>query len=235
MCEGRLLVVGLEKPLCCILPLLFNFFPHLLFPPSHPFIYSLPLLYSLFPLLSPPSLLSSLPPLFLSIFSLPSLCFSSLSPLFPPSPSFLSPPLSPPPLTFLLPSPPPLPSPLLPSPPLPSPPFPPPHQEGDQETATKMQELALAEGALPRHLHTALFTSSLDNRLLTHRSGYHRPPLYTTVRANVLYMLDSASPLHISVCASLFISAYSCIPLYTTIYTLMHDWHVCIHLCVFLM
>ncbi len=35
--------------------------------------------------------------------------------------------------------------------------------------AQKMQELALAEGALPRHLHTALFTSSLDNRLLTHR------------------------------------------------------------------
>lgn len=32
-----------------------------------------------------------------------------------------------------------------------------------------MQELALAEGALPRHLHTALFTSSTDNRLLTHR------------------------------------------------------------------
>ena len=32
-----------------------------------------------------------------------------------------------------------------------------------------MQELALAEGALPRHLHTALFTSSADNRLLTHR------------------------------------------------------------------
>ena len=32
-----------------------------------------------------------------------------------------------------------------------------------------MQELALAEGALPRHMHTALFTSSTDNRLLTHR------------------------------------------------------------------
>ena len=42
-------------------------------------------------------------------------------------------------------------------------------EEGDEETAVKMQELALAEGALPRHLHTALFTSSMDNRLLTHR------------------------------------------------------------------
>ena len=36
--------------------------------------------------------------------------------------------------------------------------------------ADKMQELALAEGALPRHLHTSLFTASADNRLLTHRS-----------------------------------------------------------------
>ena len=42
-------------------------------------------------------------------------------------------------------------------------------EEGDQDTATKMQELALREGALPRHLHTALFTASVDNRLLTHR------------------------------------------------------------------
>ena len=32
-----------------------------------------------------------------------------------------------------------------------------------------MQELALVEGALPRHIHIALFTSSTDNRLLTHR------------------------------------------------------------------
>ena len=43
-------------------------------------------------------------------------------------------------------------------------------QEGTAEMAAKMQELALAEGALPRHLHTSLFTSSSDNRLLTHRS-----------------------------------------------------------------
>ena len=42
-------------------------------------------------------------------------------------------------------------------------------EEGDQDTATKMQELSLCEGALPRHLHTALFTASTDNRLLTHR------------------------------------------------------------------
>ena len=30
-----------------------------------------------------------------------------------------------------------------------------------------MQELSLAEGALPRHLHIAMFTQSTDTRLLT--------------------------------------------------------------------
>ncbi|XP_019858666.1 PREDICTED: dnaJ homolog subfamily C member 13 [Amphimedon queenslandica] len=42
-------------------------------------------------------------------------------------------------------------------------------EEGNEDIAKRMQELALAEGALPRHMHTALFTSSADNRLLTHR------------------------------------------------------------------
>lgn len=42
-------------------------------------------------------------------------------------------------------------------------------QEGDSEVAAKMQDLALAEGALPRHLHTAMYTQSTDNRLLTNR------------------------------------------------------------------
>lgn len=44
-------------------------------------------------------------------------------------------------------------------------------QEGDKEIATKMQELALSEGALPRHLHTSLFTISADQRMLTNRSS----------------------------------------------------------------
>lgn len=42
-------------------------------------------------------------------------------------------------------------------------------QEGEPEIAAKMQDLALAEGALPRHLHTAMFTQSNDNRMLTVR------------------------------------------------------------------
>lgn len=35
------------------------------------------------------------------------------------------------------------------------------------EISAKMQELSLAEGALPRHLHIAMFTHSTDTRLLT--------------------------------------------------------------------
>ena len=47
-------------------------------------------------------------------------------------------------------------------------------EEGDAEIAAKMQDLALAEGALPRHLHTAMFTQSTDSRMLTVRScSYH--------------------------------------------------------------
>lgn len=42
-------------------------------------------------------------------------------------------------------------------------------QEGDKEIATKMQELALSEGALLRHLHASLFTLSADQRMLTNR------------------------------------------------------------------
>lgn len=39
-------------------------------------------------------------------------------------------------------------------------------EEGSEEIGRKMQLLALAEGALPIHLRTALFTRSADNQLL---------------------------------------------------------------------
>lgn len=42
-------------------------------------------------------------------------------------------------------------------------------EEGDEAMCKKMQALALNEGSLGRHLQTALFTQSADNRLLTHR------------------------------------------------------------------
>lgn len=44
-----------------------------------------------------------------------------------------------------------------------------------------MQDLALAEGALPRHLHTAMFTQSNDSRMLTVRQlGRHLVGLWVT-------------------------------------------------------
>lgn len=42
-------------------------------------------------------------------------------------------------------------------------------EEAEPEVAAHMQNLALAEGALVRHLHTAMFTESTDNRMLTNR------------------------------------------------------------------
>lgn len=42
-------------------------------------------------------------------------------------------------------------------------------EEGENDIPSRMQLLALTEGALPRHLFTALFTQSSDGRLLTHR------------------------------------------------------------------
>lgn len=42
-------------------------------------------------------------------------------------------------------------------------------EEGDSEVAVKMQNLSLAEGALPRHLLSSLYTQGSDGRMLTHR------------------------------------------------------------------
>jgi len=42
-------------------------------------------------------------------------------------------------------------------------------EEGDAEISGRMQELALAEAALPSHLLTALFTRDDNRRMLVHR------------------------------------------------------------------
>lgn len=42
-------------------------------------------------------------------------------------------------------------------------------EEGELEMSTRMQDLALSEGALPRHLLTAVFTSVKDGRQLANR------------------------------------------------------------------
>lgn len=69
-------------------------------------------------------------------------------------------------------------------------------EEGTPEMATKMQELALAEGALPRHLHTSLFTASTDNRLLTHRQlSRHLVGLWVTGNPIATALLHRVLPL----------------------------------------
>ncbi|XP_013794496.1 LOW QUALITY PROTEIN: dnaJ homolog subfamily C member 13-like [Limulus polyphemus] len=80
-------------------------------------------------------------------------------------------------------------------------------EEGDGEIAAKMQDLALAEGALPRHLHIALFKQSSDSRLLAvQQLSRHLVALWVTgnpiamgllrriVPPGLLSYLDSTDP-----------------------------------------
>ncbi|KAL7976783.1 hypothetical protein Chor_008732, partial [Crotalus horridus] len=68
-------------------------------------------------------------------------------------------------------------------------------EEGDKEIATKMQELALSEGALPRHLHTAMFTTSADQRMRTNRQlSRHLVGLWTAENATALNLLKRILP-----------------------------------------
>ena len=53
-----------------------------------------------------------------------------------------------------------------------------------------MQELALAEGALPQHLLSALYTQSADGRFLTNRQlSRHLVGLWTTATAPTMELL----------------------------------------------
>ncbi|XP_058039932.1 dnaJ homolog subfamily C member 13 isoform X7 [Ahaetulla prasina] len=68
-------------------------------------------------------------------------------------------------------------------------------EEGDKEIATKMQELALSEGALPRHLHTAMFTISTDQRMRTNRQlSRHLVGLWTAENTTALNLLKRILP-----------------------------------------
>ncbi|XP_061777667.1 dnaJ homolog subfamily C member 13-like isoform X1 [Nerophis ophidion] len=68
-------------------------------------------------------------------------------------------------------------------------------EEGDKEIATKMQELALSEGALPRHLHTSLFTISMDQRMLTNRQlSRHLVGLWTAENPVAMNLLKRILP-----------------------------------------
>nr|XP_050853264.1 dnaJ homolog subfamily C member 13 isoform X3 [Vespula vulgaris] len=68
-------------------------------------------------------------------------------------------------------------------------------EEGAPEVAAKMQELALAEGALPRHLLYSLFTIGNDNRLLTHRQlCRHLVGLWVTGHPTAMGLLKRIMP-----------------------------------------
>ncbi|KAK0084129.1 hypothetical protein PV325_007587 [Microctonus aethiopoides] len=68
-------------------------------------------------------------------------------------------------------------------------------EEGAPEVAAKMQELALAEGALPRHLLNSLFTIGSDGRLLTHRQlCRHLVGLWVTGHPTAMGLLKRILP-----------------------------------------
>ncbi|KAI1902089.1 hypothetical protein AGOR_G00041120 [Albula goreensis] len=68
-------------------------------------------------------------------------------------------------------------------------------EEGDEEIASKMQELALSEGALPRHLHTSMFTVSSDQRMLTNRQlSRHLVGLWTAGNPIAMNLLKRILP-----------------------------------------
>ncbi|KAK0045772.1 dnaJ subfamily C member 13-like isoform X1 [Biomphalaria pfeifferi] len=68
-------------------------------------------------------------------------------------------------------------------------------EEGDAEIAAKMQDLALSEGALPKHLHTAMFTQSTDSRMLTNRQlSRHLVGLWITGHPTAMGLLKRILP-----------------------------------------
>lgn len=64
-------------------------------------------------------------------------------------------------------------------------------EEGEANVAERMQELALAEGALLKHLLIALFTSDEDKRLLAHRQlSRHLVGLWVTNNNMAMNLLE---------------------------------------------
>ncbi|KAK7077105.1 DnaJ subfamily C member 13 [Halocaridina rubra] len=69
-------------------------------------------------------------------------------------------------------------------------------EEGEGDIPERMQLLALTEGALPRHLFTALYTQTSDGRLLTHRQlSRHLVSLWTAENLAAMDLLTRTVPL----------------------------------------
>lgn len=64
-------------------------------------------------------------------------------------------------------------------------------EEGNDSIGKRMQLLALAEGAVPVHLVTALFTKTSDNRLLTNcQLSRHLVGLWTSNSLQAMELLQ---------------------------------------------
>ena len=69
-------------------------------------------------------------------------------------------------------------------------------EEGSSEVALNMQDLALAEGSLLRHLRTALFIPATDSRQLTMRQlSRHLLGLWTSAHTTSLALLRRIFPI----------------------------------------
>jgi len=63
-------------------------------------------------------------------------------------------------------------------------------EEGDSEISGRMQDLALAEAALPSHLLTALFTRNDNRRMLVHKQlSRHLVGLWVTNNTTAMDLL----------------------------------------------
>ncbi|KAJ9591556.1 hypothetical protein L9F63_001910, partial [Diploptera punctata] len=68
-------------------------------------------------------------------------------------------------------------------------------EEGDADVAARMQDLALAEGALPRHLIIALFFQGTEGRIITHRQlSRHLVGLWVTGNPTAMGLLKRIMP-----------------------------------------
>lgn len=78
-------------------------------------------------------------------------------------------------------------------------------EEGDAEISGRMQELALAEAALPSHLLTALFTRDDNRRMLVHRQlSRHLVGLWVTNNTIAMDLLARLM-VNLILCSNIFL------------------------------
>ena len=101
-------------------------------------------------------------------------------------------------------------------------------EEASPETAQRMQQLALAEGALPIHLLRALYTKTNDNRLLMHAQlSKHLVGLWTTNCDDASKLLERMFPAGLLTFLNRLVIHVQALPIFgTTLFQQTHnqDW-----------